>query len=68
MNDSMQAVQAEQRIVSASELRRHQGQLLFEVQTEQARLIVLRYGRAVAVIVPLGTYDKGAPPGVAPHV
>jgi prevent-host-death family protein len=46
-----------ERRVSASELRRRQGRLLFEVQAEQLRVEVLRYGRPVAWIVPVGDLD-----------
>ena len=56
------------RTVSASELRRHQGKLLFEVQTEAARLVVLRYGHAVAVIVPLDAYEGREEGSAAPHL
>ncbi len=57
MIHSTDVVHEEERTVSASELRRHQGKLLFEVQTEATRLVVLRYGHPVALIVPLGAYD-----------
>jgi prevent-host-death family protein len=53
LHASYDAAETPEQLVSASECRRRLGRILFAVQADGARMVVLRYGRPVAAVVPV---------------